>query len=49
MRAMAQIYSLQILIASLAGLLIRRQAEVLGYLTEENRVLKAQLTGKRSD
>jgi hypothetical protein len=40
---MAQIYPLQILIASLAGLLNQRQAEVLEYLIEENRVLKEQL------
>jgi len=34
---MAQIYPLHILIASLAGLVNRRQAEVLEYLIEENR------------
>ncbi len=37
---MAEIYPLQILIASLAGWMNRRQGEVLGYLIEENRVLK---------
>ncbi len=35
---MAQIYPLQILIASLAGWMTRRQTEVLEYLIEENRV-----------
>ena len=44
---MAQLYPLHILIASLSGLLNRRQAEVLEYLIEENRVLKEQLKGKR--
>ena len=43
---MAQISPLHILIASLAGLVNRRQAEVLEYLIEENRVLKEQLKGK---
>ena len=47
MGCMAQIYPLQLLIASLAGLLNRQQAEVLEYLIEENRVLKEQLQGKR--
>ena len=46
MVSMAQIYPLHILIASLAGLVNRRQAEVLEYLIEENRVLKEQLKGK---
>lgn len=47
MAAMAQIYPLQILIASLAGLINRRQAEVLEYLIEENRVLKKQMKGRK--
>jgi putative transposase len=47
MAVMAHIYPLQILIASLAGLINRRQAEVLEYLIEENRVLKEQLKGRR--
>ena len=46
MACMAQIYPLHILIASLAGLINRQQAEVLEYLIEENRVLKEQLKGK---
>ena len=37
MAGMVQIYPLQILIASLAGVMNRRQAEVLEYLIEENR------------
>jgi transposase InsO family protein len=43
---MAHIYPLHVLIASLAGLMNRRQGEVLEYLIEENRVLKEQLKGK---
>jgi transposase InsO family protein len=46
MGAMAEIYPLQLLIASLAGLMNRRQAEVLDYLIEENRVLKERLKGR---
>ena len=46
MASMAQIYPLHILIASLAGLMNRQQAEVLEYLIEENRVLREQLKGK---
>ena len=44
---MAHIYPLHILLASLAGLINQRQAEVLEYLIEENRVLKEQLKGRR--
>ena len=40
---MARIYLLQLLIASLAGLMNRRRGEVLQYLFEENRVLREQL------
>ncbi|MFT5049212.1 MAG: putative transposase [Chlamydiales bacterium] len=47
MAPMAHIYPLHILIASLAGLINRRQAEVLEYLIEENRVLKEQVKGRR--
>ena len=47
MRPMAHIYPLHILLASLAGLINQRQAEVLEYLIEENRVLKEQLKGRR--
>ncbi len=46
MACMAQIYPLQLLIASLAGLMNRQQGEVLEYLIEENRVLKEQLKHK---
>ncbi len=37
MGSRAEIYPLQLLIASLAGLMSRRQAEVLDYLIEETR------------
>ena len=37
----------QLLLATLAGYLNRRQGEVLEYLLEENRVLKEQLRGRR--
>ena len=47
MAFMAEIYPLNILIASLAGCMNRRQGEVLEYLIEENRVLKEQLGGRR--
>ncbi len=47
MAPMAEIYPLQILIASFAGLMNRRQGEVLEYLIEENRVPKEQLKGRR--
>ncbi|MFT5359031.1 MAG: hypothetical protein ACI9KE_006273 [Polyangiales bacterium] len=47
MAVMAHIYPLHIVIASLAGLINRRQAEVLEFLIEKNRVLKGQLKGRR--
>jgi len=47
MASMAEIYPLQLLLASLAGWLNHRQGDVLAYLIEENRVLKEQLRGKR--
>ncbi len=43
---MAEIYPLQALLASLSGWVNRRQAEVLDYLIEENRVLKEQMKGR---
>ena len=43
MAPMAHIYPLRILVASLAGLLNRRQTEVLEYLIEGNRVVKEQV------
>ena len=46
MALMAEIYPLHVLIASLAGWMNRRQADVLEYLIEENRVLKEQLRGR---
>jgi len=47
MASMAEIYPLQILLATVAGWMNRRQGEILEYLIEENRVLKEQLRGKR--
>ena len=44
---MAEIYPLQLLIASVAGWMNQRQGEVLEYLIEENRVLKEQLGGRK--
>jgi hypothetical protein len=41
----ADIYPLQVLLASLAGWLNRHQQDVIAYLVEENRVLKEQLKG----
>ena len=38
---------LQILIAMIAGWLQQHQQQVIAYLLEENRVLKAQLGGRR--
>src|SRR5438128_4827632 len=39
--------SLHVLIAMVAGWLQRHQQQVITYLIEENRVLKAQLGGRR--
>src|ERR671924_1542542 len=38
---------LQVLIAMIAGWIQRHQQQVITYLQEENRVLKAQLGGRR--
>src|SRR6266478_2632480 len=38
---------LQVLIAMVAGWVQRHQQQVISYLSEENRVLKAQLGGRR--
>ena len=43
----ADIYPLQVLLATLAGWLNRHQQDVIAYLVEENRVLKEQLKGRR--
>lgn len=43
----AQIYPLHLVLASHAGLMNRRQREILEYLIEENRVLREQLGRKR--
>ena len=37
----------QLLIAALGGWLHREQADVIAFLREENRVLKARLAGRR--
>ena len=44
---MVLVASFQILLAALAGWLSGRQQDVIGYLVEENRVLRAQLRGRR--
>jgi len=43
----ADLYPLQVLLATLAGWMNRHQQDVIAYLVEENRVLKEQLKGKR--
>jgi len=47
MAQMAEIYPLQVLLATVSGWMNRRQGEILEYLIEENRILKEQLKGKR--
>jgi hypothetical protein len=42
---MAEIYPLQVLLATVAGWMNRRQGEINEYLIEENRELKEQLKG----
>ena len=43
----ADLYPLQVLLATLAGWMNPHQQDVLAYLVEENRVLKEQLKGRR--
>ena len=43
----ADVYPLQVLLATLAGWINRHQQDLVGYLVEENRVLKEQLKGRR--
>jgi hypothetical protein len=43
----ADVYPLQVLLVTVAGWVNRHQQHVIEYLIEENRVLKAQLTGRR--
>ncbi len=43
----ADVYPLQVLLATLAGWLNCHQQDVIAYLVEENRVLKEQIKGKR--
>ena len=43
----ASVQPLQLILASVAGWMGRRQQEVIEYLVEENRVLKQQLGGRR--
>ena len=42
-----EVYPLQVLLLTLSGFVNRRQADVIAYLVEENRILKEQITGKR--
>ncbi len=42
-------FPLQLLLAPFGGWVNRHQAQVIEYLAEENRVLKAQLGGGDSD
>jgi len=42
----ADIYPLQVLLATLAGWLNRHQQDVIAYLVEENRVLKDWRCGR---
>ncbi len=44
---MPELIHLQLLLATFAGWANHRQAQVIDYLVEENRVLKEQLGGKR--
>ncbi len=44
---MPELFSLQLLLTTFAGWVNRQQTEAIGYLVEENRVLKEQLGGKR--
>ena len=44
---MTTAFPLQLLLATFAGWVNRRQAQAINYLVEENRVLKEQLGGKR--
>jgi hypothetical protein len=43
----ADLYPLQVLLETLAGWVNRHQQRVIEYLVEENRVLKAQMKGRR--
>ena len=43
----AEIYPLQVLLLTVSGWVNRHQQEVIGYLVEENRVLKEQMKGRR--
>ncbi len=46
MSATAEVYPLQVVIASRAGLMIRRQPEVLDYVIEESGVPRERLEGR---
>jgi DnaJ-domain-containing protein 1 len=41
------VISPQLILATLAGVVERQQHETIQYLREENRILKAQLSGRR--
>ncbi len=44
---LAETYPIQVLLMTLSGLVNRHQADVIGYLVEENRVLKEQMKGRK--
>ena len=44
---MVDMFSLRVLLAALVGWLNQRQQQTLAYLIEENRILRAQLRGRR--
>ncbi len=46
MRSMI-LHTWQFIVLALAGWLNRQQQDIVAYLTEENRVLREQLKGKR--
>ena len=43
----ADLYPLQMLLFTISGWVNRHQQDVIAYLVEENRVLKAQMSGRR--
>ena len=43
----AETYPLQVLLWTFSGWVNRHQQDVIGYLVEENRVLKEQMKGRR--
>ncbi len=43
-----EFYPPQLLLLTLSGFVNRRQADVIAYLVEENRVFKDQMNGRRA-